>query len=110
LIAIHDSLCGVTHPARHLGYTGLNRILDEIDGGLPDGERFSDAAGGKHRAAWKVVQRHALEKTEKQCREVIAIWVKNGVLKTEEYRSPTTRKQVQGLKVNPLKRPGTIHD
>lgn len=88
----------------------LNRILDEIDGGLQDGERYSDSPAAKSRAAWKVVQRHALEKTEKQCREVIATWVKNGVLEAQEYWSQKDRKFVQGLNVNPLKRPGTIHD
>jgi hypothetical protein len=88
----------------------LNRTLDEIDRGLPNEERYSDAAAAKDRAAWKVVQRHAPEKTDKQCREVIAIWVKNRVLQIVEYRSQAERKLVQGLKVNPLERPGTIHD
>lgn len=87
----------------------LNRILDEIDRGLADGERYSHAPAATDRAAWKVIQRHAPEKTEKQCREVIATWAKNGVLEAQEYRSQAERKLVKGLKVNPLKRPGTIH-
>ena len=35
-----------------------NRILDTIDAGLPDGERYSSAPRATTRAAWQAVERH----------------------------------------------------
>jgi hypothetical protein len=74
--------------------------------GLPDGNRYSNASKANERAAWKVVKRHAPDKTEGQAREIIKAWVKNGVLIAEEYENPLTRKQVKGLRVDNSKRPG----
>ena len=84
----------------------LNRILTAIDGGLPDGNRYSDGPNVGNRAAWKVVKEHAPKKTETQAREIIRAWVKNGLLVPEKYENPTTRKEVFGLSVDPTKRPG----
>jgi hypothetical protein len=61
----------------------LNRILDTIAAGLPNGERYSDENAAKTRAAWRAAQQHAAGKTEAQCREMIRQWVKNGVLTTD---------------------------
>ncbi|MGY4351233.1 hypothetical protein ACVWXM_007726 [Bradyrhizobium sp. GM7.3] len=36
----------------------LNAALDEIEGGMVNGQRFSDASKAADRAAWQVVQRH----------------------------------------------------
>jgi hypothetical protein len=83
----------------------LHRILDEIDAGLPDGNRYSDASKANERAAWKVVQKHAPNKNETQAREIIKTWVKNGVLIGYDYENPVTRKSVRGLRVDPGKRP-----
>ena len=85
----------------------LNRILDDIEEGLPDGERYSGAASATTRAAWPFVQKHAPEKTEKQCREIIRTWMKTRLLLVEEYQSPKARKQFEGLRVDAAKRPGT---
>ena len=85
----------------------LNRILDVIEEGLPDGERYSGAPSAKTRAAWPIVQKHAHEKTEAQCREIIKAWLKSRLLMVEEYDSRKERKQVEGLRVDPAKRPGT---
>jgi AAA domain len=82
-----------------------NRILDTIDAGLPDGNRFTVAPRVMERAARKVILEHAPEKTEAQAREIIKTWVKNGVLLSAEYDNPKTRKKVSGLRVNPEKRP-----
>ena len=84
----------------------LNRILTEIDKGLPDGNRYTNAPKADDRAAWKVVAQHAPDKTEGQAREIIKVWVKNRVLISEEYENPTTRKTVKGLRVDNSKRPG----
>ena len=86
----------------------LNRILDDIAAGLPDGTLYSDANSATSRAAWKVVQKHAPAKSEHQARTVIRTWVKNGVLISEPYRDPSDRKERHGLTVNDDKRPGDI--
>ena len=83
----------------------LNEILDEIEEGLSDKNRYTDAASAKERAARKVVQRFAPHKTEAQAREIIKTWVKNGVLIGYDYENPVTRKSVRGLRVDPGKRP-----
>lgn len=83
-----------------------NRILGEIEKGLADGERYSDDNAAKMRAAWRAVKIHAPDKTEAQCRDVIKQWVKNGVLVRENYRGKDQRREVAGLRVNSMKRPG----
>lgn len=85
----------------------LNRILDVIEEGLADGERYSGAPSAKTRAAWLIVQKHAPEKTEAQCRAIIKAWLKSQLLRVEEYDSRKERKRVEGLRVDPTKRPGT---
>jgi hypothetical protein len=82
-----------------------NRILDEIDAGLPGGVRFSDAPAARERAAWRVVVIHAPNKTEAQAREIIKTWVKSRVLRKDTYDDPKRREPVDGLFVNPDKRP-----
>jgi hypothetical protein len=83
----------------------LNKILTVIDNGLPDGNRYTDGNRAETRAAWKVITEHAPTKTEGQAREVIKTWIKNGVLVRHQYDNPATRKPVQGLRVDPTKRP-----
>ena len=83
----------------------LNQILNEIEGGLPDGNRYTNAPSAKERAAWKVIQRLAPHKTGAQAREIIKTWVKNGVLVTFSYTNPVTRHEVTGLQVEHAKRP-----
>lgn len=84
----------------------LNSILDKIDAGLPDGERYTAAPSAKDRHAWRVVQSLAPHKSEKQCREIIREWVKNGVLVEEDYHSQKERKDVKGVRVVNANRPG----
>lgn len=84
----------------------LNRILDDIDAGTENRERYSGAPSAKARAAWKVVQRHAPAKTETQCREIVKTWTATGLLIVEEYISPKERKSFEGLRVDHSKRPG----
>jgi hypothetical protein len=84
----------------------INTILDEIDHGTPDGGRYSDNNRATKRAAWKIVTKHASNKSEAQARAIINTWAKNGILFLEEYYDEESRKQAQGLRVNPAKRPG----
>jgi hypothetical protein len=84
-----------------------NRILDTIEAGLADGEKYSDEGAARARAAWKAVKIHAKDKTEAQCKEVIRQWVKNGLLVRETYHRDKRREDLTGLRVNNGKRPGT---
>jgi hypothetical protein len=85
-----------------------NRILDEINAGMKDGNRYTDAAQAADRAAWQVVKKHAPTKTEVQAREIVKTWVNGGQLVAREYTNPATRRKVRGLWVEPSKRPGTL--
>ena len=87
-----------------------NRILDTIDAGLPDGERYSSAPRATTRAAWQAVERHTPGKPESQCREIIRQWLANGLLIVEIYHSKKDRKSVEGLRVDNAKRPGARTD
>ena len=83
-----------------------NQILDEIDAGLPNGDRYSDHNAARDRAAWKVVAKHMPGKPEKVCRTAISKWLKNGVLISKEYYHQGRHEDVRGLFVNLVKRPG----
>ena len=87
-----------------------NRILDAIDAGLPDGERYSSAPRATTRAAWLAVERQTPGKPESQCREIIRQWLANGLLIVEIYHSKKDRKSVEGLRVDNAKRPGARTD
>jgi hypothetical protein len=83
----------------------LNAALSEIDEGLPDGQRYSDAGAAKALAAWRIVQKHVSDKSEPQCREIVKTWVKSGVLEPREYHNPIRREPGMGLWLNHAKRP-----
>ena len=81
-----------------------NRVLDTINAGLPDGDRYSAANAAKSRAAWKVV-RDMTGKSEGPSRVIIKGWLKSGLLKEEPYESPAKRDTRMGLVVDAIKRP-----
>lgn len=84
----------------------LNAALNDIAAGLPNGQRYSGASAAKgDRAAWSLILRHAPDRTEAQCREIIRTWINNGVLIEEEYTDPVERKPRKGLSVCDAKRP-----
>jgi hypothetical protein len=83
----------------------LNQILSDIDAGMPDGNRYSDAPKVTDRAAWRVVVKHAPDKSEGAARQMIKAWTKSGLLVRKEYENSTTRKTVKGLWVDNSKRP-----
>jgi hypothetical protein len=94
-----------------LSHIVLNQILNDIEAGLGDGERYSAAPNAGNRAAWKVVLEHAPDRTEKQAREIIRTWLRkdsggnHGVLFEREYTSNERREPVKGLYVNATRRP-----
>jgi 5S rRNA maturation endonuclease (ribonuclease M5) len=88
-----------------LDHALLNRILDDIDAGMANGQRYSAAGPATTRAAWRVVQQHASDKSEKACRAVINAWLKSGTLFNENYSDPVEWKERTGLRVNATLRP-----
>jgi hypothetical protein len=82
-----------------------NQILDDLDKGLENGQRYSAAGAARDRAAWRVVTRY-LERTERQARAIIKGWLKTGLLIEDDYEDEADRKKRKGLRVNWTKRPG----
>jgi hypothetical protein len=83
-----------------------NAILDMIDRGVDGGSRRYTNGSGRNvddRAAWKVVVEHIQSLTPAQARQVVATWLKKGVLGNQTYRDPIERKDRLGLIV--LRRP-----
>lgn len=82
-----------------------NRALDAIAAGPPGGGQYTaQRRGGAARWAGYVLStRFAL--TEAQAGEVIATWLRNGLLLETEYRDPNQRRMRAGLAVNHALRP-----
>ena len=83
----------------------IHSVLDEIDAGLPDGNRFTDAPNAGSRAAWSLIVKYCPGKAEGSARQVIKTWVGSGLLTVKDYENPATRKSVKGLWVDNAKRP-----
>jgi hypothetical protein len=75
----------------------VDAIIAEIDKGMSDGDRYSNAAKAQRRAAFHVVVKHVPSKEQKQAREMVDAWIKGGRLVVQDYLSPTSRKTEQGL-------------
>lgn len=86
-------------------HAAVNKALDEINAGLPDGRRFTAGYNAKETSACAVVCKHFPDKTDRQCRAIIKTWLQNGVLVAEPYRNPVTREEQNGLRVIAAKRP-----
>jgi hypothetical protein len=86
----------------------VNLILNDIEKGPDSNHRYSNApAADDDKQAWRVVKEHCSDKSEAQCRRVIAAWIETGLLYTKKYRDPERRRMVGGLCVNNDKRPGS---
>jgi AAA domain/Toprim-like len=88
-----------------MGNLTLNLILNDIEAGMPDGNRYSDAPKVVDRAAWRVIVKHCPDKDEAAARQIIKAWTKSGLLVGKECENPVTRKTVKGLFVDNQKRP-----
>jgi hypothetical protein len=84
--------------AEHIGL-----ILDKLEAGMPDGNRYSGDGNARKRAAWLVVV-EITGKTEAQAREIIRTWLKDGLIAAREYENQQDRKKAKGLYVDPIKR------
>jgi hypothetical protein len=83
----------------------INEILNDIDAGLPDGNRYTDGPNVIERAAWRVIARHCAGKSEGACRQIIRLWLKSGLLIRRNYENRATRKPAIGFWVDNEKRP-----
>ena len=83
----------------------INQILDDIEKGLPDGNRYSDAPKAGDRKVWPVIEKHCPGKAEGPARAIIKTWKGSGLLIAKLYRNPVSRKDVSGLYVDNEKRP-----
>jgi DNA polymerase len=81
----------------------IDAIIQEIDVGLPDGQRYSNHANATDRAAYKVILIHAPEIKEEAAREVINEWVRCRVLVVKDYTNPVRREKERGLFAGPKK-------
>jgi hypothetical protein len=82
-----------------------NAVLDDIDKGMENRQRYSSDGPATKRAAWKVVTKH-IDRNEKQARAIINAWLKSGLLINVDYDDPIERKLRKGLIVDATKRPG----
>jgi hypothetical protein len=84
----------------------LNEALDVIDAGLKGGVRYTDSRRGdaSRWAGQVLVQKFGC--TDKQAADLLAQWLRNGVLEREDYFDTSQRKKRSGLSVNPVRRPG----
>jgi hypothetical protein len=85
---------------------GLNRVLDEIDRGLENGQRYSNAPAATDRQVWPVIQKVYPDKPEGSCRAIISAWLDSGLIYPRDYDDPLQRKVRKGLYVDATKRPG----
>jgi hypothetical protein len=92
----------LTPPETWAGITDavIDAALADIDSGMPNGQRYSDANAATARAVWQVIKRHSSDRSEAQCRDIIKTWLKSGVLYNDEYDDPIERKLRKGLFVN----------
>lgn len=90
-----------------LSPAACNAALDAISAGPGTGRRYTHSRagqGGGLRWAGRVLTRdHGL--TDEQAAKVIQTWLRNGVLETESYTDPDTRKSVSCVTVNDARRP-----
>jgi hypothetical protein len=84
----------------------LNRILDEIASGMPNGRRYSNAPAAKDRAVLQVIQKYYPDKPKGQCLTIIHAWLERGLIYSDEYDDPVSYKVEKGLFVDNAKRPG----
>ncbi len=86
-----------------LSRLAINQIPNDIDAGLLDGNRYTDAPNVAERAAWRVIAKYCESKSEAMCRRIIRLWVGSRLL--IRRRKQGNRKPANGLWVDSTKRP-----
>lgn len=97
------------HPGsmwNRLSAAEINRVLDEIDAGHPDGSLYAPyrRGGGSYRWAGHVLARR-LGLAEAQAAQMLQTWMVNGLLVEAEYKDRVQRKSRTGLRVMDALRP-----
>jgi hypothetical protein len=92
----------VPSPWDGMPWTTIINILDKIDAGPEDGERYSDNKQAKERWASQVVIDMA-GRTERQASAIIKSWCENGILEERDYISKRLKRTTKGLYVNQSK-------
>jgi hypothetical protein len=94
-----------TYPATKTGIAPeiVDRILTDIGRGLENGERYSNDNAATKRAAWKVIQKYCPDKPPKECKQVIANWLKQDLLYEDEYTNPVRHEKQIGLYVGEIR-------
>jgi len=74
-------------------------IIDTIDAGTDDGERYTDSnrSSAGPRSAINAVLKVCPDKTKAQAREIIARLIRDGRIVSRSYHSPTQRRERMGL-------------
>lgn len=92
-------------PMREIDPAALNRALDRIAVGPAPGVLYAASQrGGSDRWAGSAIMVEA-ECGEDQARQLVAAWVRNGLLVVTTFRHPQARRDMQGVRVNDAKRP-----
>lgn len=86
----------------------IDAILDEIQNGHPSGYKYSNADIARDLAGWKAVIRHAPGIGSSKAKQMIAAWLKSGVLVSGPYTNPSGQKGAWGLFVDDARRPNAI--
>jgi hypothetical protein len=84
----------------------LGDVLDQIETGMTGGRRYTDSRRGDGTRWVGLLLMEACHVNEVQAATMIRTWIKNGVLRVEQYRDPVERKDRSCLRVNATKRPG----
>ena len=82
----------------------IQKILNAIEAGLPNGERYSSSASAKGRAAWPLIVEHCPGKNAWQAKQIVTKWLKSGLLIEVNYTNKA-RQPARGLGVDNSKRP-----
>ena len=84
----------------------INEALDAIAAGPEPGSRYSANRRGKTNTRWAgEVLIEMLQVNEAQAKQMLAIWVKNGLLVEEDYFDTIQRKTRHGVRVDSERRP-----
>jgi len=103
-----------TPPSPTVVTTALaNRILDELDRGTPEGERYTTSRKGERQAfelARDILRGDGLDISDRAIMQLLKSWERNNVIYVKDYDSPSQRKRRKGIFVNNSNRPGTSHE
>jgi hypothetical protein len=75
----------------------IANLFAEIDHGMANGQRYSNDNRATKRAVWPLVQKYCPDKTQNQCRAIVAAWIKRKLLYEDNYQDPVYDRQQTGL-------------